>query len=171
MPSPSIAKNQMGRAVDAIIDPWPPSKAPIWAYFEAKCAYCGTSLSKAGREGHIDHATPAGGNHLGNLVLACSPCNGDEKLDSDWRDFLNQKLSDPQIRQIRVAKIEAWQAMHPKPAWAPTLEVEAIRTELQEIIVAFGIKCAELRKAVANARLSLDEPEELMQAGACPEPA
>jgi hypothetical protein len=142
----------MGRAVDAILDPWPASKAAIWAYFEAKCAYCGKALSKADRAGHIDHGTPGGGSHLGNLILACSSCNGDEKLDSDWRDFLNQKVSDPQIRQARIARIEAWQALHPRPVWASTPEVEAITTELREMIVAFGIKCAELRKAVVDAK-------------------
>lgn len=152
MLSPSVAKNHMGRAVDAIVDPRPTSEDPIWDYFEAKCAYCGTTLSKADREGHIDHATPGGGNHSGNLVLACSPCNGDEKLDADWRVFLNQKVSDPQVRQVRITKIEAWQAMHPKPEWTPTPQVEAIEAELREMIVAFGVKCAELRKAVADAK-------------------
>ena len=130
----------------------PARKDPIREYFEARCAYCGTALSKAGREGDIDHATPGAGNHLGNLVLACSPCNGDEKLDSDWRKFLNQKVSDPEVRQVRIANIEAWQAMHPRPDWTPTPEVEAITTELREMIVAFGVKCAELRKAVADAK-------------------
>ncbi|MEA2494437.1 MAG: hypothetical protein QOJ29_2348 [Thermoleophilaceae bacterium] len=152
MPRPSVAKNQMGRAVNAIVDPWPRSKDPVWEYFESRCAYCGIALSKAERKGHIDHATASGGNHLGNLVLACANCNGDEKLDADWRDFLAQKVSDPRLRQERVAKIEAWQDMHPKPEWAPTDEVEAIQAELQQMIVAFGVKCAELRKAVADAK-------------------
>ena len=147
-----MAKNQMGRAVEAIVDPWPTSKAPVWDYFQARCAYSGAALSRASREGHIDHATPGAGNHLGNLVLACSSCNGDEKLDSDWREFVNQKVSDAEVRRTRIAKIASWQAMHPRPDWTPTPEIEAIETELREMIVAFGVKCAELRKAVVDAK-------------------
>jgi hypothetical protein len=142
----------MGRAVDAIVDPWPASKAPIWEYFKASCAYCGTALSMEDREGHIDHATPAGVTTWAPWFSHARPVNGDERLDSDWRGFLNQKVSDPQVRRARIASIEAWQAMHPSPEWAPTPEVEAIERELREMIVAFGIKCAELRKAVADAK-------------------
>jgi hypothetical protein len=71
---------------------------------------------------------------------------------TDWRDFLNQKVSDAHVRQERIVKIEAWQAIYPKPGWTPTPEVETINAELREMIVAFGHKCAELRKAVAEAK-------------------
>jgi hypothetical protein len=152
MPNPSVAKNQMGRAVDAILDPWPSSKAPIWAYFDSRCAYCDVVLSKENREGHIDHATSNGGNHLGNLVLACSSCNGDEKRESDWRTFLDRKVNEPGLRQARITKIEAWQGLHPRREWVLTPEVQAAEKELREMIVAFGVKCAELRDAVANAK-------------------
>lgn len=158
MPSPSIAKNQMGRAIESILDPMPRRKDEIWAYFESRCAYCGTPLSKTDREGHIDHATSGDGNHLGNLVLACSPCNGDEKLDTDWRGFLDQKVSDPHERRVRMARIEAWQTLHPRLTWTPTAEVESIHAELREMVVAFGIKCAELRQAVAAAKAASAEP-------------
>jgi hypothetical protein len=65
MPSPSMAKNQMGRAVDAILDPRPTQSEPIWEYFDSQCAYCGTTLSKADRVGHIDHAASGGGKPNG----------------------------------------------------------------------------------------------------------
>ena len=44
---------------------------PVWDHFESRCAYCDVALDIAGRSAHIDHAEAAGGNHLGNLVLAC----------------------------------------------------------------------------------------------------
>jgi hypothetical protein len=45
------------------------------------------------RRGHVDHATIGGGNQLGNLILACSRCNGGEKRDQDWQAFLFLKTS------------------------------------------------------------------------------
>src|SRR3954468_22776241 len=113
--SVSAAKNRMARAVESILDPWPASTEPIWDFFGSECAYCGVKLVKGERLGHIDHATSNAGNHLGNLVLACSVCNGDEKRDVDWRDFLDQKVSDPALRQERTWRIERWQTLHPKP--------------------------------------------------------
>lgn len=83
--SVSNAKNGMARAVDSILDPWPTSKDPIWDFFGSECAYCGVKLVEGERLGHIDHAAPKAGNHMGNLVLACSVCNGDEKpKSSTW---------------------------------------------------------------------------------------
>jgi hypothetical protein len=151
--SVSAAKNRMARAVESILDPWPVSKDPIWNFFGSECAYCGVKLIKGERLGHIDHATSKPGNHMGNLLLACSVCNGDEKLDMDWREFLEQKVSDPVLRQERTERIERWQALHPKP------EVAAVDAELRAIIVAFGEKCAELRIAVADAKSAAADSE------------
>jgi hypothetical protein len=150
--SASAAKNRMARAVESILDPWPASKDPIWDFFGSECAYCGAKLVRGERLGHIDHAASKGGNHIGNLVLACSACNGDEKLDMDWREFLEQKVSDPALRHERIHRIERWQVLHPKPELAASPEVAAIDAELRAMIVAFGEKCAEFRAAVAAAR-------------------
>ena len=100
------AKNRMARAVESILDPWPPSMLPIWEYFGSECAYCGVKLVKGERLGHIDHATSKAGNQMGNLVLACSVCNGDEKRDMDWRAFLEVKVGDATLREKRIARIE-----------------------------------------------------------------
>lgn len=151
----SVAKNRMNRAVDSILDPWPVSKDPIWTFFDSACAYCGLELARGDRRGHIDHATPGAGNHLGNLVLACAACNGDEKLDMDWRPFLEQKVADAELRHGRAARIEEWQLLHPKPDLAASAEVAAIESELRAMAHAFGAKCAELRAAVRAARTSL----------------
>jgi hypothetical protein len=146
------AKNRMARAVESILDPWPASKDPIWEFFGSECAYCGAKLVKGERRGHIDHATSKAGNYMGNLVLACSTCNGDQKLDMDWREFLMQKVGDAELRQERIERIERWQALHPKPELAASPEVAAADAELRAMIVAFGEKCAELRAAVAAAK-------------------
>lgn len=150
--SVSAAKNRMARAVESILDPWPASVDPIWDFFGSECAYCGVKLVKGERLGHIDHATSKAGNHMGNLVLACSVCNGDEKLDVDWREFLEEKVSEQALRQERIERIERWQALHPKPELAASPEVVAADEELRAMIVAFGEKCAELRAAVADAK-------------------
>jgi hypothetical protein len=157
--SVSAAKNRMARAVDSILDAWPASKDPIWDFFGSQCAYCGVKLVKSERLGHIDHATSKAGNHMGNLVLACSVCNGDEKLDMGWREFLEQKVSDPAVRQERVAQIERWQVLHPKPELAASPQVAALDAELRALIVAFGEKCAELRTAVAAAKSAATDTE------------
>jgi hypothetical protein len=157
--SVSAAKNRMARAVESILDRWPVSKDPIWDFFGSECAYCGAKLVKGERLGHIDHATSKAGNHKGNLVLACSVCNGDEKLDMDWREFLEQKVSDPALRQERTERIERWHALHPKPELAASPEVAAVDAELRAMIVGFGEKCAELRIAVADAKSAAADSE------------
>jgi hypothetical protein len=149
--SVSFAKNSMARAVESILDPWPASMHPIWDFFGSECAYCGVKLIRGERLGHIDHATSKAGNHMGNLVLASSVCNGDEKLDTDWREFLEEKVSDHGLRQERIERIERWQTLHPKPKLAESPEVAAADAELRAMIFAFGEKCAELRAAVADA--------------------
>lgn len=150
--SVSVAKNHMRRAVASILDPWPANKTLIWEFFESACAYCGVDLIKAERRGHIDHADSNAGNHLGNLVLACSVCNGDEKLDMGWRDFLAIKVSDLATCEERVDRIERWQEMHPVVESATSAEVAALDTELSVLIDRFGVKSAELRAAVARAK-------------------
>jgi hypothetical protein len=141
-----------GTRVESILDPWPARKEPIWEFFGSECAYCGVKLVKGQRRGHIDHATSNAGNHMGNLVLACSVCNGDEKLDMDWREFLEQKVSDWALRQARIERIERWRALHPKSELTASPEVAALEAELRTMIVAFGEKCAELRAAVTDAK-------------------
>lgn len=152
--SVSAAKNRMGRAIDSILDPWPASKDPIWEFFGSSCAYCGVELVKDDRLGHIDHATAGAGNFLGNLVLSCSVCNGDEKLDMPWRAFLEQKIADLDLRAERIAKIQRWQALHPSVELAASPDVVRIDGELREMMTAFSSKCDELRAAVKAAKVA-----------------
>ena len=95
--TPPQAKNAIFKALLEIVDPPPkPSEERrIRAFFENRCAYCSCEIPPGGRTGHIDHLIPrqqGGTNHLSNLVLACNICNGDEKLDQGWRDFINHKV-------------------------------------------------------------------------------
>ena len=152
VPTVSNAKNRMRRVITAIVDPWPKDEQPIWDHFSSRCAYCGVELDRKGRKAHMDHATADGGNHLGNLILSCATCNGDEKLGEGWQDFLTRKVSDPEIRAARSRRIEEWMALHPAVPWTPSPEVDALVRELEATVDAFGVKCAELRKVVTHER-------------------
>ncbi len=146
----------MRRTIDAILDPWPADVGPIWEYFDSTCAYCGITLDREAREGHIDHAVSGAGNHLGNLILACATCNGDEKLGGDWAAFLTRKIADPDLRAQRQACIEHWMTMHPPSPWTPSPEVEALVEQLDALVDDFGVRCAELRTRVRVERQSAE---------------
>jgi hypothetical protein len=103
----------MRKTVEAIVDPPPRDIQPIWGYFDSKCAYCGAAPNRPDRKGHIDQATAGGGNQLGNLILACSTCNGDEKLDESSREFLRGKASDDDVYAERKRRIAHWIDAHP----------------------------------------------------------
>ena len=146
------SQNLMRRAVDEILDPSPRDIDPLWKHFDSCCAYCGKPLSRELREGHRDHAVAGGGNGLGNLVLSCGSCNGDEKREASWHGFLEQKTIDPDMRSVRQARIEAW---FEPPAARPSY-VSAGRGGLRgagerQMVEQFGDKCAELRQLMKDA--------------------
>jgi hypothetical protein len=120
-------------------------------YFDSKCAYCGASLSRPDRDAHIDHATPGGGNQLGNLVLACSRCNGDDKRDESWREFLRQKAPDGETYAERERQIACWTDLHPLTPLPDSPAIAQSRTELDVLIDEFAARCQELRQLVAVA--------------------
>lgn len=151
-PSVSNAKNRMRKSVEAIVYPWPKDVQPIWDHFGSRCAYCDVDLDPKGRRAHMDHAMSGGGNHIGNLILSCAICNGDEKREEGWREFLERKVADEAVRARRVQRIEEWIALHPPPIYVPSPGVAALQTELDRMTDEFGLKCAELRKLVAEDR-------------------
>jgi 5-methylcytosine-specific restriction endonuclease McrA len=113
--TPSMAKNKIKRALGAILDPHPTEneKAMVWEYFENTCAYCGLVMERKSRAGHLDHvvSTADGGNNsIHNHVLSCWKCNGDEKREMEWVQFLKQKNIDIQSYELRKEKIENWLA-------------------------------------------------------------
>ncbi len=142
------AKNIMRRAIEEIIDPGPRSIEALWSHFESKCAYCEADLNHDRREGQVDHASTSGGNHLGNLVLACGACNGDEKREESWETFLRKKAKDQSDFERREERILTWFALNPRPPHKEGPEVDRLRKELDQLILEFGIKCSELKKVV-----------------------
>lgn len=102
------AKNFLGRALRAIVDPHP-SKGQLKTtliFFDHKCAYCGDALPN---KFHLDHLVSAGcggSNHISNRVPACPVCNEEEKLDQPWEAFLRGKAGD--AFEARKARILDW---------------------------------------------------------------
>jgi hypothetical protein len=142
------AKNLMLRAMQEILDPSPLDVGPVWDHFESRCAYCDRPLHIGERSAHLDHAEAGGGNHLGNLVLACGTCNGDDKRDMHWRDFVASKATTDHDAAARVARIEAWAALHPRAEKSLPPEAARIAHEIHTLASDFSSKCAELRAAM-----------------------
>jgi hypothetical protein len=144
----SQAKNRMRRTVEEIVDPGPRNVNALWEHFDAQCAYCGRELGRDRREGHVDHADPNGGNNLGNLVLACGSCNGDEKREESWHGFLRRKTPDDASFVAREGRIRGWLEQHPRESAEDSPEIAHAREELEGLIEQFAVKCAELKRLV-----------------------
>jgi hypothetical protein len=86
------------------------------------------------------------------LILSCATCNGDEKRDLGWREFIERKVADESLRDVRVRRIESWMALHPPLVWTPSPDVEALVADLDAMADDFGTKCAQLRLLVAEER-------------------
>ena len=148
--TPSMAKNKIARSLRAILDPCPSNKAiqELWDHFSSKCAYCGSALSREKREGHLDHLTPitAGGtNDIHNHVLACGRCNGDEKRESPWREFLKFKAETPVVRRDREKLILNWSKRSKAPALTPE-NLEKGEAIIAAALKSFGGSVAKMRK-------------------------
>jgi hypothetical protein len=115
------AKNYIRKTLWKIVDKGPSAReiAALWAHFESQCAYCGVQLSRTGRKAHIDHLDAnlsIACNHISNRVLACNICNGDEKRETNWEQFLNKKCGlDQAFYVVRHFKIMAWRNQWPVP--------------------------------------------------------
>jgi 5-methylcytosine-specific restriction endonuclease McrA len=147
--TPSQAKNAIRRALAGIVDPHPSQSQvhTIWEYFGHACAYCGRELKRSDRDGHIDHlvSTGVGGsNSLGNCVLACGPCNGDEKRDEHWETFLRKKASDPELFAARHNRIQEWAASHKAPVVNEALAAALVK-ESDKLCAAFDSALGRLR--------------------------
>ncbi len=111
-----MAKNSMQRSLFKIIYGYPADKEKmdVWQYFDNCCAYCGYHIEVGSRKGHLDHLiaiSDGGTNDIHNFVLACHICNGDEKREQSWLDFLKLKCSDlsSEVFEQRLMKIKTWQ--------------------------------------------------------------
>lgn len=148
------AIHAMRRAVEDLI--FPPlsaaEKQKVWTYFDSACAYCGRKLERSSREGHIDHieARRNGGvNNLGNCVLACRECNGDEKRDNPWEAFLKLKCPDNSTFTLRRGKIISWQSQ-PATKKPKALSEDALlaKRRVEVVIRTFQKEFRELRAKI-----------------------
>ncbi len=112
------AKNAMHRAIEALycrpLNKY--EKERIWEYFRSRCAYCDKGIDREHRHGHMDHlecSTSGGTNYIRNRVLACKECNGNEKREKCWQDFLKSKCPDSRTFRLRRKRIAAWQSQFP----------------------------------------------------------
>lgn len=147
----SNATNSMRRAIEGLFYRPLNSKEKnlIWEYFESRCAYCDKLTDRAHRHGHMDHldcTAFVGGNYIRNRVLACKECNGNEKRDYDWKEFLKSKCRDRETFYLRKKRIVAWQKQFP-PLIPIVLspDAEFARTDLLGAIANFQEKFARFR--------------------------
>lgn len=148
--TPGQVKNLMRRGLRRLVDPEPDrlAKLEVWRYFQSRCAYCDTPL--VDRNGDIDHLIPAalgGSNALANRVLACKPCNAQEKRDEHWESFLQRKCADPAIRELRARRIRAWVLQN---GGHPTLDrkiLELLDAENERVTAEYDLSCQRLREA------------------------
>jgi hypothetical protein len=149
--TPSKAKNAIRRALLAEIDGTitQSEKQAAWRFFGNACAYCGCLLDPDGREGHMDHLTAradGGRGHLGNIVLACRICNGDEKRDMPWQQFLRLKCSSQLFAQ-RHSRIIEWSMLNGRAgADVPEALRHEAETHVQAAISAFEHALANIRR-------------------------
>lgn len=140
----------MRRALKDLVDEVPSlaEQQRLREYFKNRCAYCGGSAEP--RDGHLDHADHDGGNSLGNLLLACKTCNGDEKREKSWEVFLKEKCGkDPAVLAQRQQVIATWRTAHPIPPRTQPLAVAEALTEAERAIEMFAQAYAAVRRAVA----------------------
>jgi len=153
LPTLSMAKNVMRRSLSALLDP-PASaadQARLRLHFDGCCAYC--AIRPAPRSAHLDHARSGGGNGVGNLLYACSLCNGDEKRERDWEDFLREKCgANDVIFAERRARIVAWFEANPVRTPLRTPEIDEALAEAERAIEAFERAYRRLREATRDAR-------------------
>ena len=95
----------------------------------------------------MDHAVSASGeghNGLGNRVLACGPCNDDEKRDEHWESFLERKNNDPKALGERRERIVQWMTLHGGATHSLAL-TNAAKAAASEVNALFDAKVAEIK--------------------------
>jgi hypothetical protein len=147
----AYVRNIIKRGLSEVVDS-SPGKADvplIWDHFDSTCAFCGKSLSREAREGRIDHLVAAsqdGANATGNRVLACGPCNDEEKLDQQWEVFLRFKSESDSVFEERRQRITSWQELHPVSDQVTHAQLRLAAAEkAQEVIACFDQKVRELQ--------------------------
>jgi hypothetical protein len=106
------------------------------------------SIARESRTGHVDHLDSDGGNGPGNRVLACARCNGDEKRERPWQEFLAEKSPTDSVLAERRTRIEEWVSQHAGRAAETSPAVAAAYRDAEQIIDDFHAACTRLRDAL-----------------------
>lgn len=161
-----VAINAINRAIEGLY--YRPLKKEekdrIWAYFESRCAYCDKQMMRESRYGHMDHLEPAansGGNYIGNRVLACKECNGNEKRELHWDRFLEKKCTTHEEFVSRREKVLRWQEQFPELGKIVlSSEGELAKAELEDAIRTFKERFARFRDLLYAAKRNRDLSKE-----------
>jgi len=65
-----------------------------------------------------------------------------------WRDFVVSKSLSDRDAAARVARIEAWASLNPRPDKPPPPEALRVAEEIRALATEFSTKCSELRAAM-----------------------
>jgi hypothetical protein len=84
-------------------------------------------------------------NALGNFVLSCGICNGDEKRDENWQSFLRRKALDDVTYDLRRKRIEVWIADCSGGAVLDPSVLSAVEREVDRVIAAFDVALENVR--------------------------
>ena len=120
-------------------------------HFGNKCAYCGKKIEEGSRKGHYDHAVAvASSSDTFHLVYACGKCNGDEKRERNWQDFLRGKCKKETLYQRRLKTIEKWLSGE-----SPVHLTEAVKSSLikakSEAVDSFTAAVERVRTCAGSA--------------------
>lgn len=149
--TPSQARNAIKKCLKEIIYPRTTKQdiGKIWVYFKNRCAYCGITLIKESRKGHIDHLhseMKGGSNRLSNLVLTCATCNGDEKREASWNEFLAYKCAtDNKTYRERSRQIANWIEINGGQPMLTKDEIKILSSEFEIINQVLSASIVKLK--------------------------
>ena len=81
-----------------------------------------------------------------NRVLACHTCNGDEKLDADWKSFLYSKTPSIEVYAERLERIELWIQKHGGHSILEDSSRELLASEFENVNVVFSKACEVIKR-------------------------
>ena len=150
--TPSQVKRAIRCSLAAILDPelTNSERKRVAEFFAYACAFCGVALPASSRA-HMDHLISiavGGTNHISNRVLACPVCNGDQKLERDWREFLRYKTGGGKVFEERETRILDWreQNSNSSRALSPAQKI-LLRDQTERVVAACESAIEALRQA------------------------
>jgi hypothetical protein len=131
----------------------------VLAYFNNRCAFCGTKHTGNNRTGlvpdHLIAAVQFGTLTLGNTVPACQDCN-DHRGDAPWESYLRERFA--KEAQRRINRIKEYLSLHP---YTPVSDAALILTprelsEYRSLAEAWAVvwkRACALRDAIKSRRM------------------